>query len=197
MLSTDDTIPLKTLPVQLQLVDCVRASNELHTNKLAEILAALKFNESDLFTLQSNKTMLAQAELIDAHAPLMPLKQKFTFALAPISLENAKEKNYFLLCLKSAANNQLRALPTAPTWLTSTNAKHLEDAENLSKFISLYAWLSFKFPTVFVDSEEIKPLRFAVSRYIERALLSQAGYRQTSREQNEIHTQPTTRIRRR
>ena len=189
MLNTDDTIPLTSLPVQLQLSDCQRISDALHTNKLAEILVELQASlqkNHHLLRLETNKIMMAQAELIDTHAALMPLKQKFIFALAPISLENAKEKNYFLICLKFSATHQIRALPLAPIWLTSTNPKHLEDAENLSKFISLYAWLSFKFPMIFVETANIKPLRIAVSRYIERALLSQAGYKQTSREQNQI-----------
>ena len=186
MLNTDDTMPLITLPIQLQLADYQRVSDELHSNKLAEILSALRLDSVDLFSLHDNKIMWAQAELIDENASLLPLKHKFIFAQAPVNLENAKEKNYFLLCLKSVLTNQARALPHAPTWLTSTNPKHLEDAENLSKFISLYAWLSFKFSKIFNASEQIKPLRMAVSSYIERALLSQAGYQKTSREQNQI-----------
>lgn len=190
MLNTDDTIPLKALPTQLQMTDCQQLSDRIHSNQLFEILNTLYKHptmQNNLFTLQINQNMLTQAELIDQYAALMPLKSKFIFALAPISLENIKERDYFLLCLKSVASNKPRALPTAPAWLSSTSAKHLEDAENLSKYISFYAWLSFKFTHIFNDIDQIKPLRRAVSNYIERALLSQAGYKQTSREQNQLY----------
>ncbi|MDP3302808.1 MAG: SUV3 C-terminal domain-containing protein, partial [Methylotenera sp.] len=106
----------------------------------------------------------------------------FIFVCAPISLNVAFEKDYYLMCLQSVAQSTMRYLPMAPVWLASQNPKHLEQAELLSHNLSLYAWLSFKFPKCFIDGGSIKSLRQQVSRYIERALLTQAGYGDTSRE---------------
>ena len=86
------------------------------------------------------------------------------------------------MCLQASYLLAPRALPTAPIWLNSTNPKHLETAENLSQNISLYAWLGYQFPQIFVDGEKVCALRQAVSQYITRALLTQAGYVQTTRE---------------
>ena len=86
------------------------------------------------------------------------------------------------MCLKSLNLSTPRALPNAPLWLNSDNPKHLEDAESLSQKISLYAWLSYKFPQIFIEVDSISSLRSQVSRYIERALLTQSGYGETSRE---------------
>jgi ATP-dependent RNA helicase SUPV3L1/SUV3 len=112
----------------------------------------------------------------------MSLKDKYIFTCAPISLNVSFEKDYYLLCLQSVAQSRIRYLPSSPVWLGSDSPKHLEAAELLSHNLSLYAWLSFKFPQFFVDGGQVRTLRQQVSRYIERALLTQAGYGDTSRD---------------
>ncbi|HCB1212339.1 TPA: hypothetical protein MYN70_006061, partial [Klebsiella pneumoniae] len=74
------------------------------------------------------------------------------------------------------------ALPPAPSWLKSASPSRLEDAELLSKQISLYAWFSMKFPQVFDQGPWLPEVRSQVSRFIERSLLHQSGFGQTSRE---------------
>jgi ATP-dependent RNA helicase SUPV3L1/SUV3 len=118
----------------------------------------------------------------------MSLKDKYIFVCAPISLNVAYEKDYYLLCLQSVAQSHKRTLPSAPIWLESISAKHLEAAELLSHNLSLYAWLSFKFSQIFVDGAEVKAMRQRVSRYIESALLTQAGYGDTAREVDYLMT---------
>ena len=91
------------------------------------------------------------------------------------------------MCLQSLYLLTHRALPSTPVWLDSNspkhvNPKHLETAENLSQNLSLYAWLSYKFPQIFVDGDKVSGLRQRISGYITRALLAQAGYGQTTRE---------------
>ncbi len=124
----------------------------------------------------------ALAILVDTHAPSMALSDKFIFTCAPISIQANIEKDYLLLCVKSVYNNAPRSLPNAPSWLNSNNPKHLEDAENLCQNISLYAWLSFKFPQIFVDANRIPAYRSQINQYISRALLIQSGYGDTTRE---------------
>jgi ATP-dependent RNA helicase SUPV3L1/SUV3 len=122
------------------------------------------------------------ALLVDEYTPKLNLKDKFIFTCAPISLDKQRERDYFLSCLDCVANNQRKALPADVTWLNSTSPKHLEEAEDLSKDISLYAWLAHKFPKHFYQLDELSALRNKVSRYIEAALLVQAGYKDTSKE---------------
>ena len=91
------------------------------------------------------------------------------------------------MCLQSLYLLAPRALPSTPAWLdsrdtTHVNPKYLETAENLSQNLSLYTWLSYKFPQIFVDGAKVSSLRQMISRYITRALLIQAGYGQTARE---------------
>jgi ATP-dependent RNA helicase SUPV3L1/SUV3 len=121
------------------------------------------------------------ALLIDAYAPKLHLKDKFIFSCAPVGWDKARERDYFLSCLQCVADHKTKALPEV-TWLASTSPKHLEEAEDLSKDISLYAWLSLKFPHHFNQAEDLPILRSRVSRYIEAALLVQSGYQDTSKE---------------
>ena len=185
MLATDDTADLQKLPISANFGEMAAISQQLHTNKLAECLEyfaqRLRFSH-DLFALGNVEAQFKQALLVDEFAPNMSLHDKFVFACAPISINVNFEKDYFLMCLQSAYLLAPRALPIAPIWLDSTNSKHLEKAEILSQNISLYAWLSFKFPQVFVDADKVGDLRKQISRYITRALLTQAGYGQTARE---------------
>jgi ATP-dependent RNA helicase SUPV3L1/SUV3 len=120
--------------------------------------------------------------LVDEYAPKLNLKDKFIFTCAPISWDKPRERDYFLSCIDCVANNRRKALPAEVTWLNSTSPKHLEEAEDLSKDISLYAWLAHKFPKHFYQLDELSALRNKVSRYIEAALLVQAGYKDTSKE---------------
>lgn len=191
MLNVDDTSDLSKLPVSINFNQIGQIAEQLHTRKIAEVLTyhqqRTKFNAA-LFAQTSLNNQITQAILVDEHAPNMSLKDKFIFICAPISLNVAYEKDYYLLCLKSVAHSQKRILPAQPAWLAANSPKHLEAAELLSHNLSLYAWLSFKFPQVFVDGAEVKALRQQVSRYIENALLTQSGYGDTSREVDYLMT---------
>lgn len=185
MLNVDDTSDLQKLPIAPNFSEIEAIADKLHTAKISECFeyfaTKVKFNH-ELFALTSTATQFTQSLLVDEFAPKMALKDKFVFSNAPISVNVNIEKDYFLLCLKSVYESTVRHLSVKPVWLNSHNAQYLETAELLSQNISLYAWLSYKFPSVFIDTELVSDYRKSVSRYIERALLSQAGYGDTLRE---------------
>lgn len=185
MLGVDDTADLQKLPVNLPFTRIDALSNQLHTKKIAEILQYEQERNQfkDTFFEQAKlNSQIAQAILVDEYAPNMSLKDKYIFVCAPIALNLPFERDYYLLCLKSVAQNMIRHLPTPPEWLPAKHAKHLEQAELLTHNISLYAWLSYKFPQIFIDGPFVSTLRKQVSTYIQNALLCQSGYGQISRE---------------
>ena len=185
MLSVDDTSDLQKLAIAPNFSEIEGIAHKLLTAKISECFEyfanKVKFDHA-LFALSSTATQFTQALLVDEFAPKMALRDKFVFTNAPISINLNIEKDYFLLCLKSIYESTTRYLPPKPIWLESHNAQYLETAELLSQNISLYAWLSYKFPSIFVDADLVSSYRKGVSRYIERALLSQAGYGDTLRE---------------
>lgn len=185
MLTTSDIAALTKLPIAPNLSHILEIAGALHSHKISELLTyfaeRIAFN-SDLFETASLQAHTALASLIDTHAPNLKLVDKFTFSCAPVSLDKPHERDYFLSCLSCVLHAQKKGLPKDIEWLNSTSPKHLETAEDLSKDISLYAWLAYKFPTTFHESEALPALRKLVSNYIERALLIQAGYQDTSKE---------------
>ena len=185
MLTTDDTALLTQLPIALQFHPLAEVANRLFTNRIAECLAYLMQHTQvvhPLLQLTKMDAQYTQALLVDAYAPNMAMQDKFIFTCAPIAIQVAIEKDYFLLCLQSVDTHQIRLLPQPPAWIDSNHPQHLEEAEQMSQRISLYAWLSFKFPQIFIEGDGVQALRSKVSRYIERALLIQKGYGETSRE---------------
>lgn len=185
MLTMSDTAQIERLPITPTLSHMQLLSDARHCGRIGELLAY--FNErigidSPLFETAALSIHVEQGHLIDLHAPDLPLAQKYVFSCAPISIDKAHEVDYFLACLKSVASRTRRALPPMPEWLDATTPKHLEEAENLSKHLSLYAWLSFKFPEIFVEGDAVPIQRARISRYIEQALLTQAGFGDTTKE---------------
>ena len=185
MLTTSDTAEITRLPITPNLFHMQILSEVRHCGRIGELLAYFTERvgiDSPIFETAALSVHVEQGHLIDIHAPNLPLAQKYIFSCAPVSLDKAHERDYFLACLKSVASQQSRTLPAMPDWLDSTSPKHLEDAENLSKDLSLYAWLSFKFPEIFFEGHTVPMLRARISRYIEQALLTQAGFGDTSKE---------------
>jgi ATP-dependent RNA helicase SUPV3L1/SUV3 len=189
MLATDDTASLKQLPVNLSFGNIESMSLQLHTRKLAEVLTYYqerlhgKILPANAFLAPASlNNQIMQALLVDAYAPEMSLRDKYIFVCAPVSLNVPFEKDYYLLCLRSVVESSVRMLPAAPDWLDTASPKYLEQAELLSHNLSLYAWLGFKFPQIFIEAQHVAQLRQRISRYIESALLTQAGYGDTSRE---------------
>lgn len=189
MLNTDDTSALDKLPISLNAIQLDTISARLHTRKLTEILMYFQERvrfEHDLLEMAPLNAQISQALLVDAYAPNLSLKDKYIFVCAPVSLNVPFERDYYLLCLQSVADSQTRYLPQRPDWLGSENPKYLEQTELLSHNLSLYAWLSFKYPQFFVDGALVTAMRRDISRYIERALLTQAGYGSTLRETDSL-----------
>jgi len=185
MLSTSDVATLTKLPISLNAFHIETLSQMLNTERIGELLEFFANSiavDSPLFQIASMQGQVTQGHLIEAHAPSLSLQDKFTFACAPVSLDKTHERDYFVSCLISYALGKQKRLPAETYWLDSTSPQHLEQAEDLSKDLSLYAWLAFKFPDTFNQSHLLTALRARVSRYIERALLRQAGFNDTSKE---------------
>jgi ATP-dependent RNA helicase SUPV3L1/SUV3 len=185
MLSTSDVVTLSKLPISLSNFQVKTLSQMLNTERIGELLefsANRLVIDSNLFRISTMQGQVTQGHLVESHAPNLNLQDKFNFACAPVSLDKPHERDYFVSCLNSYAQGKLKHLPAETYWLDSTSPQHLEQAEDLSKDISLYAWLSFKYPEIFNQSHLLPSLRGKVSRYIERALLRQAGFNDTSKE---------------
>ncbi|PKO25325.1 MAG: helicase [Betaproteobacteria bacterium HGW-Betaproteobacteria-8] len=184
-LYASDISGLERLPISPFFGHIDVLSGMLHTDRLGELLTFFAERVTVKSSLFQTADMSAHIQLgawIDLQAPELSLRDKFIMSCAPVSLDRPHESDYFLACLQSVRNGKARRLPPEYDWLSSSSPKHLQEAEDLSQDISLYAWLAGKFPQIFIENENLPVLRNKVSRYIERALLTQAGYGSTSKE---------------
>jgi hypothetical protein len=157
----------------------------LGTQQIAPILSYFATRiaaRSSLFETAALEDQVGLARVVDRMAGKLSLADKFTFSCAPITHDKDNELAYFETCLLAFVKGRTLLLPRLEGWLQDRQPGFLEEAEFLSKDVSLYAWLSYKFPQVFCDGEAVPELRAHLSRYIERELLRQNGFGKTSKE---------------
>jgi hypothetical protein len=160
-------------------------SQLLGTQQIAPILSYFATRiaaTSSLFETAALEDQVGLARVVDRMAGKLALADKFTFSCAPIAHDKDNELGYFETCLHAFVKARTLQLPRLAGWLQEAQPGFLEEAEFLSKDLSLYAWLSYKFPDVYCDGEAVPELRSHLSRYIERELLRQDGFGMTSRE---------------
>jgi hypothetical protein len=157
----------------------------LGTQQIAPILSYFATRiaaKSSLFETAALEDQIGLARVVDRMAGRLSLAEKFTFSCAPIAHDKDNELAYFESCLHAFVKGRTLLLPRLADWLEDRQPGFLEEAEFLSKDVSLYAWLSYKFPQVYCDGEAVPELRAHLSRYIERELLRQNGFGITSKE---------------
>lgn len=184
-LAADIWSTLSKLPIAPNLWHIEALAQVLRTTQVGTILTFFAKRiavDSPLFATASLDETVSLGHRVDQLAPLLSLRDKFTFSCAPISGNKPSEVAYFDACIESFVAGKKKKAPTAPEWLNDTDEGYLEDAEKLSKNTSLYAWLSFKYPDVFHGGAALPALRSRTSQFIERALLHQGGFGRTSKE---------------
>lgn len=157
----------------------------LGTRQIAPILSYFATRigaSSSLFETAALEEQVGLARVVDRMGGKLSLADKFTFSCAPISHDRDNELACFETCLLAFVKGRTLLLPRPAHWLQDREPGFLEEAEFLSKDVSLYAWLSYKFPDVYCDGDAVPQLRAHLSRYIERELLRQDGFGMTSRE---------------
>jgi len=168
----------KSLP-DIQLPLFVMASLEhimligeiLETSELTDILEFFANNmEFDGPFLAGNiDSMLEIAEIVDSYE--LDLKTKYYLASAPASISSPYIEGVFRHYIESLEEDSIinyyppKKLPK----LAQTNEMMLE-AEDRVREISLYLWLSFKFPNHFPDTQKAVQARGKLNKFIEMSL---------------------------
>jgi hypothetical protein len=157
----------------------------LGTQQIAPILSYFATRiaaKSSLFETAALEDQIGLARVVDRIGRKLSLADKFTFSCAPVAHDKEQELAYFESCLLAFVKGRTHRLPRLQGWLDEREPGFLQEAEFLSKDVSLYAWLSYKFPEVYCDGDAVPELRSHLSRYIERELLRQNGFGMTARE---------------
>lgn len=173
---------LPIAPAEAHILALADLLNTQSIGVLLQYFANKVASDSPLFQTAGLKDAIELGFWVDRLAGQLSLTEKFTFACAPVSVDREHELDYYKRCLRAYAERHEMGMPAVPGWMKTSSPARLEDAEMLSKQISLYAWLSMKFPDVYYQFRELLEFRSQLSRFIERSLLHQSGFGKTSKE---------------
>jgi len=162
------TIPFRVMAnlEHIKLVGSILEENSL------EII--LKFFADNMefngpFYAASLEDMLEASKIIDAYN--LNIATKYHLACAPLTLKSPYIVNAFEEYIQALERNETVFCNTPK--LSGNFAPTTDDllrAEDMVKEISLYLWLSYRFPDKFIDVKNAKESRERINKYIEESL---------------------------
>jgi ATP-dependent RNA helicase SUPV3L1/SUV3 len=146
-------------------------SQRLDKTRLREVLGVfveqLKLDDAH-FQVAELEQMLELAEQLDASAGTLTLKQRFTYAQAPVDTRTEGQLQAFLDWSSSHAHTGRAGRP----WFLDQVDGHsrLERMEMALRACTLWLWLDLRFEGVYGHVDEVIALRSALNDGIERQL---------------------------
>jgi ATP-dependent RNA helicase SUPV3L1/SUV3 len=148
-------------------------STYLQTKNLTKILNFFANNMvfNGPFIPVSLASMLSAARLIEDKSNLK-LEDKYMLSQAPISIKSILIKKAFLLYVNSILNNRIVSYKTSIKSIQNKKltSKDLLQIEDEIKKISLYLWLSYKLPEIFIDKIKAEKKRNFLNKLIQKSL---------------------------
>jgi ATP-dependent RNA helicase SUPV3L1/SUV3 len=143
----------------------------IETESLSEILGFfVKHMQFDgPFVAANIENMLEIAKMVDLYK--LDLKTKYHLACAPLSLGSPYLESVFhryLIALEKQEPIPFGLPDNLPQ--VAQTSDMLFEAEEMVKEVSLYLWLSYRFPDAFVDTENALQARTILNNFIERSL---------------------------
>jgi len=114
-------------------------------------------------------SMLEIAAIVDEYN--LDLKTRFYLSCAPASISSPYIESVFHRYIKQVeAGGQVLYIPPRDLPAFAQTNDMLLNAEDRVREISLYLWLSFKFPDIFQDTQKALQARIRLNNYIENSL---------------------------
>lgn len=149
--------------------------NGLKTKKIKEILSFFSQEvviKSNVFKVAELKDQIIWAHVIDNKASGMSLADKFTYCHVPLNEKD--DMDWFITLLsKHHNNNNLVKLPNL-----GINGD-LHKLTTISRLLTSYIWLSFKYPEIYCDRLLAEERRLEVSNKIEKYLVDSSHKKNT------------------
>lgn len=172
--------PVKVKATLQQIEDL---STHLGTKSLTKILNYFtKHMQYDgPFKAVNIKTMIELAHILDQKTDIS-LEDKYMLASAPINTRSPLILNAYLKYVNAVLNRKTVKyhLSSKILGLAKTQSELLS-AEDEVKKISLYLWLSYKFPELFPDNDKAAKTRVEVNNFCENSLKSNKSLVRESR----------------
>jgi ATP-dependent RNA helicase SUPV3L1/SUV3 len=144
----------------------------LNTKSLTKILKYFSkhMKYDGPFEATNIKTMIDLAFILDQRATLS-LEDKYMLASAPINTRSPLIKNAYIKYVNAVLNHKrIRLNISVTTKGMAKTQKDLLIAEDEIKKISLYLWLAYKLPNLFLDMQKAEQLRYELNQYCENSL---------------------------
>ncbi len=157
--------------VMASLEHVMLISQILQSQKLTEILGFFSENMEfeGPFVASNIDSMLEVASIVDEYD--IDLKSRYHLSCAPVSLGSPYIESVFNRYLRELEKGQVvKYIPPRKLPKYAITNEEMLNAEDRVKEVSLYLWLSFKFPDSFPDVEEAKRARDILNGFIERSL---------------------------
>ncbi len=169
--------PIKTIkpPFRVKATTSQIESLSAHikTKNLFEItnFYAKHMKFSGPFVATNISSMLDNTKIIESVASNLPLETKYILAQAPMSSKSPLVKSAYMLFIDSIKKQ--KSIEYKSTITLSKSAKDEDEllrAEDEIRKISLYLWLSYKFPNIFTDTQKATNYRILINKFIENSL---------------------------
>ncbi len=186
--------PLHTIkpPFQVKATtsQILELSSHLKTTSVHQILKyfAKHMNFEGPFIAANIGYMLELAQILDTKQGLS-LEQKYMLAGAPVSIRSPLIKSAFFFYINAIVEQKIVHYKCAIALHKPAKTQlELLKAEDEVKKISLYLWMSYKFPDLFVDAKSAQAMRLRVNQYCEISLKSNKLLKAPTRRKRENNT---------
>ncbi len=147
-------------------------ASHIKTNSLTKVLKFFKDNMSfeGPFIASNISSLIEAASIVDKRDKLS-LEDKYLLAQAPITTKSTIILQAYEAYIAAVIKNKIcRYKPSITLPKKAITQKDLLLVEDEVKKISLYLWLSYKFPDIFLDYDKAVILRNSFNSFIEKSL---------------------------
>ena len=161
-------IPFKVMAnlEHIKLVGKILEENSLEAI-LAFFVKNMEFNGP--FYAANLDDMLEASKIVDGYS--LDIATKYHLACAPLTLKSPYIVSAYENYITSLERGEsVYYLPPVMVGSFAPTSDDLLRAEDMVKEISLYLWLSYRFPESFVDEQKARQYRGVINKYIEESL---------------------------
>lgn len=176
--------PVKTIKppykVKISTEQLLELSNHIKTKSLTKILKYFKINMKfdGPFVASNISSLIETANIVDKREKL-DLEKKYLLSQAPITTKSKIILQAYEAYIAAVIKNKVcRYKPSITLPRKAVTQKDLLLVEDEVKKISLYLWLSYKLPDIFVDYDKAIILRNSFNTFIEKTLKSNLKVRE-------------------
>jgi len=163
--------PVKVKATQLQVEEL---SVHLGTKSLTKIFKYFSkhMKYDGPFVATNIKTMIELAMILDTKNKLT-LEEKYYLSSAPINTRSPLIRNGYLKYVNAVLNHKITKYKSSSktAGIAKTQLELLQGEDEVKK-ISLYLWLSYKFPELFPDKTKAEIARVQINNFCENSLKS-------------------------